>query len=326
MTPASRDEARSAPETAAEPSFDRATLLATLGERLRLAREARGEKIEEVVRELKLRRLYVEALEAGDWAVLPDEVYALGFLKQYAAHLGLDISGELERLRSGEVRLTRPLTYPDPPIAPSRRWAWIAGAAFVLLLIVFNVLSDQETNEAPPTSAAGQLAEHTARTTTTADDARAVATPPPSSMAPSNRPLPRLTAEPDAADADRQASSEAAMAMKSASDEPVATGGEAHRFVLEAIDEPVWLQVFLPDPYATPQAPAEHPVREALLQPGQKLRLKQEVSRIWVTTGNAGALQISIDGEIAIPAGGLGESAQVLRKVPLPPSLDSPLP
>lgn len=61
-----------------------------LGRRLREAREARGLSIEQVERDTRIGRHYIEALEAEDFAAFPADVYARGFLRSYASYLGLD--------------------------------------------------------------------------------------------------------------------------------------------------------------------------------------------------------------------------------------------
>ncbi len=54
------------------------------GERLRATREWLGITLDEVEAETKIRKLYIEALENENFAILPPQVYAIGFVKQYA--------------------------------------------------------------------------------------------------------------------------------------------------------------------------------------------------------------------------------------------------
>ncbi|MDF2631127.1 MAG: hypothetical protein K0R39_4958, partial [Symbiobacteriaceae bacterium] len=61
-----------------------------IGRRLRAAREARGISLEVAEDETKIRRKYIEALEAGQEAVLPGDAYIKGFLRTYGNYLGLD--------------------------------------------------------------------------------------------------------------------------------------------------------------------------------------------------------------------------------------------
>jgi cytoskeletal protein RodZ len=62
----------------------------TLGETLRQARLDKGVSLADAARETRIRRSYLEALEAEDTAALPPAVYARGFLKTYAEYLGLN--------------------------------------------------------------------------------------------------------------------------------------------------------------------------------------------------------------------------------------------
>lgn len=61
-----------------------------LGEVLRKRREQLGMSLDDVQAATKIRKRYLQALEDGDWSVLPGEVYARGFVRTYAEHLGLD--------------------------------------------------------------------------------------------------------------------------------------------------------------------------------------------------------------------------------------------
>ena len=61
----------------------------TLGETLRQARLDKGVSLADAARETRIRRSYLEALEAEDVAALPPMVYTRGFLRSYAEYLGL---------------------------------------------------------------------------------------------------------------------------------------------------------------------------------------------------------------------------------------------
>ncbi|MCL6637382.1 MAG: DUF4115 domain-containing protein [Alicyclobacillus sp.] len=64
--------------------------LQALGAVLRTQRETLGLSLDQVQTQTKIRKRYLTALEAGDWRVLPGDVYARGFVRSYAAALGLD--------------------------------------------------------------------------------------------------------------------------------------------------------------------------------------------------------------------------------------------
>jgi cytoskeletal protein RodZ len=116
-------------------------LLTQIGQKLIQAREDRDEQLSVVTRKLRLSKVHLQALEAGNWDDLPDDVYALGFLRQYSRYLALDLDDEIQRIKHDQYILTRPLTFPDLPVAPSNKWAWIAGTAFVVLFVVFNIVN-----------------------------------------------------------------------------------------------------------------------------------------------------------------------------------------
>ena len=118
------------------------TLPVDIGRRLAEAREDRGETIDAPAHTLRLSREKLLALESGDWSSLPGEVYIFAFLRQYSNYLQVDIYQEIELLKSqGDLyKLTKPLTFPDPPIAPAEKWAWMTATAFIFLFILFNAL------------------------------------------------------------------------------------------------------------------------------------------------------------------------------------------
>ena len=62
----------------------------TIGARLEEARTARRLTLEEAERDTRISRRYLEALERGNYEVLPAPVYARGFMRSYADYLGLD--------------------------------------------------------------------------------------------------------------------------------------------------------------------------------------------------------------------------------------------
>ena len=63
---------------------------AKIGPILERARMERGLTLDEAEQATKIRKRYLSGLEREDYGVLPDAVYARGFLKTYANYLGLD--------------------------------------------------------------------------------------------------------------------------------------------------------------------------------------------------------------------------------------------
>ncbi len=91
--------------------------MSDLAQKLRETRDRLGITMEEAERATKIRRRYIEAIEAGDFGRLPDGPAARGFVKNYARYLGLDSEQSLSDFES-EVgvpitQLTE--TIPPPP-------------------------------------------------------------------------------------------------------------------------------------------------------------------------------------------------------------------
>lgn len=63
---------------------------------LRDAREARGIPLDQAERETRIRAKYISAIEDDKPAILPGPVYARGFVRNYAAYLGVDVDEALE--------------------------------------------------------------------------------------------------------------------------------------------------------------------------------------------------------------------------------------
>lgn len=61
-----------------------------LGDVLRQERERQNLTIHDIEDRTNIRTLYLEAIEAGNYKVVPGEVYLKGFIKSYATALGLD--------------------------------------------------------------------------------------------------------------------------------------------------------------------------------------------------------------------------------------------
>ncbi len=272
-----------------------------VGQQLRATRERREMTLPEASSQLRIRKNYLEALEKGNWRKLPGEVYALGFLRQYAALLDSDVQEDLEALKSGEYRLTKPFTMPDPPIAPNRMWAIAAGILFALLFILFNAVDNgkdaPQSPEAPftvtpppPAQDAAPLEKaprkEAAETNTTPDIQRQEAPLP--SVSPASAVTPAAPVQ-----TENQSAASPARA-------PV----EIHRYLLTAVGATLWIQVHDHDGTL---------IKEALLQPGEHFQLENSEPFLLLTCGNAAALQIMVDNELYAAAGTLGESGEVLR-------------
>jgi cytoskeleton protein RodZ len=89
---------------------------AEIGRLLEHKRKERGLTLEEVEQATKIRKRYLTGLERENYAILPDAVYARGFLKTYANYLGLDGEAFSRQLKSStRTRRERGNNYDSRP-------------------------------------------------------------------------------------------------------------------------------------------------------------------------------------------------------------------
>ncbi len=140
--------------------------VATVGQRLRVAREEKGLSLEDVAAQTRIPRRHLESLETSDWERLPAPTYTNGFAKSYATVVGLDRVEIGEQLR-GEMGGLRPTTMTEvfEPADPARtmpKWLVFGAIAAVMLLVVvmswLNQRSVQGSDEAANDSAAAVAA------------------------------------------------------------------------------------------------------------------------------------------------------------------------
>ncbi len=102
--------------------------LAAFGRWLARERELRGLAREEVGRVMKLAPGIVEALESGDHARTPPRAYAVGYLRAYAAAVGLDPDEVVLRF---EEAAAGPASRPARPSQPTATARVVVAVLFV---------------------------------------------------------------------------------------------------------------------------------------------------------------------------------------------------
>ncbi|MDR6787857.1 cytoskeletal protein RodZ [Sphingomonas sp. BE138] len=141
---------------------------ATVGGRLRAAREAQGLSVAEVAARTRVTQRFLEALEDDRLDLLPSPTYASGFARAYARAVGLDqaeigrgIRGELAR-GAMPMRQHHIEEIADPSRGPSRGLVIVAaGVALAVLVLGILWLSTgmfRGTQEAPEVAAASPAA------------------------------------------------------------------------------------------------------------------------------------------------------------------------
>lgn len=113
-----------------------------LGDNLRNTRIDKNITLEQIEEDTKIRRLYLEAIENENFALLPPKVYAVGFVKKYARYLGLDetqvseISEEFKQVAYGgqnqeeEPAISRPRPSFNIPVKNI-----VAGILFFIIVV-----------------------------------------------------------------------------------------------------------------------------------------------------------------------------------------------
>ena len=127
---------------------------AEIGRFLEQRRKEQGLSLEEVEQATKIRKRYLTGLEREDYTILPDAVYARGFLKTYANYLGLDGEALAHQLKSArKPRRERGIDYnmrhesgfEKPLLTPSglsgARKRRISTSAIVTLLVALLALA-----------------------------------------------------------------------------------------------------------------------------------------------------------------------------------------
>lgn len=141
-----------------------------IGEALRSAREEQGRDLQDAARVLRVRTDYLRALEDEQFDTFGGDIYAKGFLRSYAAELGLDPEPLLDVYRreisESEVSPSALVssgaaTRPAPRGAPPAWVAWVVVIAVVLVgLGLLGFLGDRtpeqaslDDDETPPATA-----------------------------------------------------------------------------------------------------------------------------------------------------------------------------
>ncbi len=110
----------------------------SIGALLRATRQRLGQDLAHVSQALRIRQLYLQAIEDGRYGDLPGPTYAVGFVRTLADYLGLDSEEVVRRFRLEVSNVARPadLVFPAPVAeghAPSGGLLMLALAAGALI-------------------------------------------------------------------------------------------------------------------------------------------------------------------------------------------------
>ncbi|MCE5168125.1 helix-turn-helix domain-containing protein [Paenibacillus profundus] len=132
--------------------------MSELGQLLKKARLEKGLSLDDVQEATKIRKRYLEAIEEGDYKVLPGSFYVRAFVKTYAETVGLNPDEILQYYRN-DIPATEPETNSEPIIRKKRsvqhsdrfgRWATtLLMWAFVILIFVILYFFLVKTSDTP---------------------------------------------------------------------------------------------------------------------------------------------------------------------------------
>lgn len=292
---------------------------AQLGAELRDARLTLGLSIDDLAQSLRIRRVYLAALEEGRVRDLPAPAYAVGFVRSYARSLGLDETEMVRRFReaSGPTAARKPnLVFPEP--VPDQG---VPAGAVILVGVVLAVGayigwyqwsgSGVRTVDAvpPPPPAIEQVLRQGSPPETVpeppaAGPGLALVGPNPTGAAPNPATTPANPSSANAAPIPlRPAATAGAPPVPAGS--PAASAAPAPpaaegRILLRARAE-AWIQV---------RERQGGPVLvNRVLRPGESWQVPAKEGLL-LSTGNAGGLEVLVDGQ---PTQGLGAGQSVRR-------------
>jgi cytoskeleton protein RodZ len=312
-----------------EISGDSESPLETVGQDLRAARLRRGDEIAQVSRALKIRKDHLEALEEDRLEDLPGKTYAIGFVRSYARHLGLDATEYVERFKrdiSGraEEKMHEPAPiHQDEGRRLPQGWRIITGAVIILLgwgawhLLAPGTSSNQPVPPAPnlnpPRPAAPKPAPAPqAQTAAPSPEASAV---PQINAAPG---APETAVPPPAAGAKSPATSLPPPAPANPADQaagPAVPGsGAAQVYGGQNLDARVVLRA-RGDVRVTVKNADGQMILNRDLKSGDSYQVPNTPG-VSLATNNAGALEVDLDG---IALGRAGPAQQILGHVSLDP-------
>lgn len=127
----------------------------TLGERLRLAREAKGLSLDDVASRTRIPIRHLQNIEREDWEALPAITYAIGFTRNYANAVDLDGAALARELRGSIGGPTYRAAAPEyfEPADPSRvppKWLVFVAILIAVALIAAYLLWRSSLRDATP--------------------------------------------------------------------------------------------------------------------------------------------------------------------------------
>ena len=296
----------------------------TVGETLRRARLAKKLELQDIAAYLCIRARFLDALENGNTKELPGDAYAQGFVRSYAAYLGLDADKTVARYKqetSGRVAEAEAESgsYADNEAETSAPKPAVLAVSAIALIVIFCVWKGFHTNDpvvvvaAPESEAVTVLNESYPLPEQTVEPAAETVPETPVPPVPPKKPTPAAEeqAEANAVVSTPEVAESTIPAQRAPVEEAVENihvYGQRNvnpRLVLVA-NEASWIEV----------RRGENILISRVLNKGDRYQVSRNSENLFLKTGNAGGLDIFLDGEQVPPVGPKGA---LRSNVPLNP-------
>jgi cytoskeleton protein RodZ len=138
----------------------------SVGATLRLRREERGEDLRYVAQILRIRYPYLSAIENGRVDELPGSTYAIGFVRTYADHLGLDGNSLVAQFKAEveDLDARSDLHFPAPLPEGKIPGGAILLVAVVLAAVFYGIWIYVSSEDAPVAEIVPQISSGDVRT------------------------------------------------------------------------------------------------------------------------------------------------------------------
>jgi len=277
--------------TPAEPSAT------SLGGHLRALREAKGSSLEDMARSTRVGIRHLEALEEERLTDLPSPVFVRGFIRAYCGFLREapdEVLAHYEAL-AGERAAAQAANAPPRPRTTWASSSVVVGLALLVILGIALILINLTVKRTGGTSVAAPNSEVSATMPTPAPAPLAAAPAPAEAPRSPTASPPPVVAPPASAPAVAPAPTPAPAVARSVPG--------THRLTIKAVDA-TWIRV----------QPDEGRATEELLPAGASREWSAE-RRFLVTIGNAGGVEVALNGRILSP---LGPKGTVIQRLELP--------
>ena len=292
----------------------------SVGEFFKQVRETKGLTIDEVASKTRIRTDFLKALEDGNFAILPDQVFAKGFVRTYARSLGLDEEDAMHRFtqsagafydKQEERERLRLRQAEDERRRKANRKTLVLALGVALLVMILLLSREQSTllfskgtTVPPPIVATTPGPDTTVALENAREEVKEAANPQ------ATPDIPPIAEELEVSEIPEEPADESATETLTApaslpsSSLTEVVMGKPLVLDLEAL-ELTWVVV---------QIDGGSP-HEALLRAGERVTW-QGSEQFTLTLGNAGGVKVELNGE---PKGPFGPSGSVAREIVIKP-------